>query len=531
MEERPRVRCILGPHPLMDSPGAIAEIPLHRAEHTLNRLNQARKLLSWGPEPVLRRHRQGVTLALPSPPDLVDPAADLLEWAAGDDEELDWVVRRIRRAESPALRSILHTFPDAAFSGDGLLTVGLGKHARSWPLDGPLPALNHPSQVARVPTAMITGTNGKTTTTRLLAQIVRSSGRIPGASTSGGVVIGEDRVEPGDWTGPGGARRVLRDPRVDVALLETARGGILRRGLAIQGHDVAVLTNVTPDHIGEWGVDSLEEMAAVKLIIADALRKGGTLVVPAQSEPIWAVLPALLKRRPDIRVQRFSSVGPAEAWSDGRFVIHGDARIPIAEIPITFSGTARHNVENVLAALLAALALGIPGQAINQGLRAFRPSTADNPGRMNCFRLPSGAIVVLDVAHSPDAMQRIVETVKHWPQTRRTLLLGQTGDRPDSDMRDLAIAGTAFGGRILLKEMPTKLFDRRPGDVSRLMAAALRSVHYPEHLMYGPFPTEEAGIRRALQGLGREDVAILLIHESLVTAVELLQQAGAVPVE
>ncbi len=515
----------------MDSPGAIGEIPLQSAERALARLGYARAKLGWGPEPVVRRHRQGLTIALPAPPDLVDPAADLLEWAAGEEEELDWLARRIRRYEDLPLRSILQALPDVAFVGDGQLTVGLGKHARSWSLEGPLPTLSMLGNVARVPTAMITGTNGKTTTTRLLAQIVRSSGRTPGASTSGGVVIGEERVEPGDWTGPGGARRVLRDPRVDIALLETARGGILRRGLAIQGHDVAVLTNVTPDHIGEWGVDSLEEMAAVKLVIADALRKGGTLVVPAQSEPIWAVLPGLLKRRPDIRVQRFSSQGPAEAWSDGRYIIHGEARIPVADIPITFNGTARHNIENVLAALLAALALGIPGSAINQGLRAFHPSTADNPGRMNCFRLPSGAIVVLDVAHSPDAMRRIVETIKNWPQTRRTILLGQTGDRPDSDMRDLAIASTALGGRILLKEMPTKLFDRQLGDVSRLMATALRSVHYPENLMYGPCPTEEAGVRLAIQGLGREDVAILLIHESLVTAVELLQQAGAVAVE
>ncbi len=298
------VRRITGRHPFLDGAGALLELQDAPLRLILARLTEGIRRLGWPGEPVVRPHGNGVSVGVRSPSDLIRIAVDLVEWARddGSEEELQYIVDRAARRQDLPLRAILEAFPDRAFIGEDLLTVGLGRHSRSWSLDDPLPPVEALGAPLRVPTVLLTGTNGKTTTTRLLAHLVMAAGLTPGWSSSGGVLIADQMVERGDWTGPGAARRVLRDPRTDIAILETARGGILRRGLAVDGADVAVLTNVTPDHLGEWGVDSLADMARVKLTIAESLRHGGTLIVPARSPPIWSVLPDLLRRRPDLRV-------------------------------------------------------------------------------------------------------------------------------------------------------------------------------------------------------------------------------------
>jgi UDP-N-acetylmuramyl tripeptide synthase len=324
---------------------------------------------------------------------------------------------------------------------------------------------------------------------------------------------------------------VLRDRRVELAILETARGGILRRGLAIDGIDVAALTNVTQDHLGEWGVDSLEEMARVKLTIGWALKVGGTLIVPLESEPIAAALKPLLEKRPDIQLQTFSSTKPAHAWADERFLYANGGRLPLNELPFTFDGTARHNVENALTATLVALALGLSPGAISAGLRSFTASIHNNPGRMNSFRLPNGAIVVVDVAHTPDGIKRIVETLKHWPHSRSILLLGQTGDRPDSDLQGLAVEVARAGfQKIVLKEMPSKLYNRHLGEVSYVLKSTLMAAGVPPNRISGPVGDEISGVKQVLGGAIRGDLILILCHETLVGTLEVLNQVGAVAV-
>lgn len=524
-----RVRRITGRHPILSHTGALAELSALSAD-LLPRLREAMSFLGWEGHPVAIRHQQGVSVGIPCPPDLTDGATDVLTWAIEDGsmEGLRELAREVKNDQNLRLRALLTSFPDRAFVGEDLVTVGLGKYAQSWPLSGPLPSLQAVGTPGRVPVVMLTGTNGKTTTTRLLAHLIRQAGKMPGWSSSGGVVIGEEMVERGDWTGPGAARRVLRDTRIDVAILETARGGILRRGLAIDGPDIAVLTNVTQDHLGEWGVDNLETMARVKLVLAEALRPNGILIVPADSQPIWKVLPELLAHRPDIQVQTFSSVRQASAWADQHYLYVGGGRLSVQALPMTFQGTARHNVENALAATLVAIALGLPPAVIQAGLCSFTPSTANNPGRMNTFRLPSGALAVVDVAHTPDGLKRIIETLRQWPQTRRTLLLGQTGDRPDTDLRGLALEAAQAGAhRIILKEMPSKLYDRSLGEISHLFREALLGYGVPGSVIEGPCPDEVSGVRLALRGAERGDVVLLLCHETLVGTLDILNALGA----
>lgn len=528
-------RRITGRHLLIDGCGAVVDLPTAALPRVIPRVRLGLARLGWNPEPSWRVHAAGASLGVEAPIDALDAAVLLLELAAGEDEAEDFseVLALARRRANPRLRALFEAFPGLVFEGEGLVTLGHGAYARSFsPEDLPLPATVQ--RPRGVPIATITSTNGKTTTTRLLSHLVASAGLVSGHSSSDGVVIDGETLERGDWTGPGAARRVLRDHRVQVAILETARGGILRRGLAIEGAQVAVVTNVTAEHLGQWGIDDLESMARTKLVLARALRRGGTLVIPAVSEPIYAVLPELRAQRPDLVIRTFSSqpARPADGWADDRWLVVDDGRVPLTEIPITFQGTARHNVENALAATLAALALGLPGDAIGRGLRSFRPSVTDNPGRMNTFRLPNGALVVLDFGHSYDGLLRVAEAVRPWPRARRTLLIGQAGDRSDRELLDFGLAAQALAPRrVVLKEVPGRLYDRAPGEVPAVLLRGLLAGGLPRHTIEGPTADEISGVRLALRGIGPDDLVVALLHETLAGALGVLKELGAEPVD
>ena len=227
----------------------------------------------------------GLALLIPAPIDVLLPAADLNEWAidAARRELLGRRVvlsresgRRLRRrfhdAEHPALiaiESAARAHGAQCLWDDDEVTLGLGKHARSFDMDAlPSPSSIDWDAVGRIPVALVTGTNGKTTTTRWVARMAKHAGLVPGNSSTDGVTIDERIEETGDWTGAEASRRVLRDPRVELAILETARGGILRRGLAIDGYDAALITHVNADHLGEFGVFDVDTMAATKAVVA-----------------------------------------------------------------------------------------------------------------------------------------------------------------------------------------------------------------------------------------------------------------------
>ncbi len=519
---------------MIDGPGALIEVAPEEGARVVERAAIGLRALGWPGEPASRAHAKGVSVGVRAWPDVLGPATELLEWAAGDEDPsaLEDVADRARRRENPAMRALLAAFPGLSFEGEGLLTAGLGVHSRSWPLDA-LPAVDEVGPVRGIPRVTVTGTNGKTTTTRLIAHLAAEAGHTAGRTSSDAVVIGEETVERGDWTGPGATRRVLRDTRVTFAALETARGGLLRRGLAVDGSDVAIVTNVAAEHLGEWGVDTLEDLARAKLVTAAGLKERGTLIVPALSEPISRAVAELVARRPDLRVLTYAArpVPGAAGWADDRYLHFGDTLVPVAEIPITFEGTARHNVENALCATLAALAVRLPGDAISRGLRSFRPTVGDNPGRMNTYRLPSGALVVLDFAHNAHGLERIVDTVSRWNKPRRVLLLGQAGDRPDVDLRALATAAVPLGAeRIVLKDVTGRLYGRPQGQVPEILRRQLLEDGVPADRIVVT-PDEVTGVRLALRGATRDHVIVALLHETLAAALAVLREAGAVSID
>jgi cyanophycin synthetase len=273
-----------------------------------------------------------------------------------------------------------------------------------------------------IPIVGLTGTNGKSTTTRCLAHIVTTAGQRVGMANSNGVWIGTERVLEGDYTGPQGARRVLADTALDVAILETARGGILLRGVAWESNDVGVVTNISADHLGLQGIDTLEGLAEVKSLVVRLTKPDGLVILNADDPLVRAM--AAQVRAP---VLLFSRDAASESIRDhlrvgGRaLVIDNDAIVlvegavrqtiaPLAEVPITFGGRAGHMVENALAAAGAALGLGLDHDTIARGLRTFRNSPEQNVGRLNAFAIREPACTfIVDYAHNEAGLRHLLD--------------------------------------------------------------------------------------------------------------------------
>src|SRR5215203_1859526 len=289
-------------------------------------------------------------------------------------------------------------------------------------------------------------------------------------------------VDEGDYSGPGGARLVLRQPAVEAAVLETARGGILRRGLATSRANVAVVTNIAEDHLGEFGVGSLEELAETKLLVGRSLVGGGSLVLNADDAVL--VRASSTRRLPIIWfsldgasevVARHAAAGGTAVVVEGEDIvlIREGARTAIVrtrDAPFTFGGTARHNVANALAAVAAATKLEIPLSAIANALRSFGKKPGDNPGRANLYEV-GGARILVDYAHNAHGMSALVGLAQGIPADRRLVMLGQAGDRQDEAIRETARAASSLRpDRVIVKDAEQYLRGRALGEVPAILA-------------------------------------------------------------
>jgi cyanophycin synthetase len=299
-----------------------------------------------------------------------------------------------------------------------------------------------------IPVVAITGTNGKTTTARMIGHVARRAGLSVGWSSTDGVYIDGELIESGDFSGPGGAGRVLRHPGVELAVTETARGGILRRGVGVAYNDVSVVTNISADHLGSDGIDTLDQLAEVKAVITKITKPDGWCVLNADDPrtfgmrlgtkaQIW-----VFTRDPNSPSGRrvLSDGGRMTTLLDGWICVlrPGADPLPVAqvvEVPMTLAGLSRVNVENVLAVSSATLALGFSVEQVSDGLRSFEPSE-NNPGRMNIWTAPvSGGMisVVIDLAHNEAGLEALLEIMNGVrPRHGRLLLgVGTAGDRSD----------------------------------------------------------------------------------------------------
>jgi UDP-N-acetylmuramyl tripeptide synthase len=511
-----------------------------------------RNALGW-PErtTVAYLHGDGVALAIAAPRERLLTATEVNEWAwqraaqsllqlplpmaPGHPATWDFdsaleSLRRLEAAERrPALDSLVARARERGlpvFEDDEFVTVGAGKHSKTWAIDELArtgPAVDF-SALAPIGTALVTGSNGKTTTVRLLAAMCAEAGRVAGYNCTDGVWVGGEQLEQGDWSGPAGARCVLRDPRVDTAILETARGGLLRRGLAVERVDAAIVTNISADHFGEYGIHSLADLAQAKLVVSRALGPEGLLVLNADDAELVSASAGLRlrtgwfsleERNPFLLAARAEGM-PACAPHEGRLWLwdaHEDFDLgDIAAMPLTLGGAARHNIANAAGAALVAQALGIAPEKIAAVLARFGARHGDNPGRLQHWRR-DGVEVLLDYAHNPDGLSALLAIARSLaPAGRLGLLLGQAGNREDEAIRELArTAAAASPDRVVLKDLPDFLRGRSPGEVPALLHAELRRAGLDPVRMHTELSEVDAA-RGLLDWARPGDVVVLPVH-------------------
>lgn len=575
-------RRLTGSNLFFASAGAVLDVVRVAVDETLiaawrARVERAGAHLGWvDRHTAVRAHAGGVLLAISAPGDQLLLATEVNEWAlcaalverdpkswAGLDESLiaaaldsaddgtnpavefapvieeTAALARFRRLASleavPGMLELLDVAAARAlphFIDDAQLTLGAGVGSRSFSLRK-LPSISEVSWdgLSDIPTAIVTGSNGKTTTVRLVAACARAQGWRDGYNCTDGVFIGGEAVAYGDYSGPAGARLVLRDRRTQAAILEAARGGILRRGLAVARADAAVVTNISSDHFGEYGIDDLAGLADVKLSVAAVVAAGGRLILNADDALLrmksselarrygrcpalaWFALDADQSHLRKFRAQGASTCGVRQ----GRLYLHhlgGEHDFgAVSAMPLSIGGIAAYNIANLAGAALAAITLGIPAALIAAVFARFGARMSDNPGRMMRFEF-NGAHVLIDYAHNPDGLRGFLSVANQLrgSSSRLGLLLGHAGNRKDADIAELARVAAGFKPElVVVKEDEAHLRGRAAGEVPRIIREELLRLGLAESAL--PVRgTELEAAQYALQWAQRGDVLALPLH-------------------
>ncbi|MEY3753736.1 MAG: cyanophycin synthetase [Pseudomonadota bacterium] len=378
------------------------------------------------------------------------------------------------------------------------------------------------SDNGRIPVVTVSGTNGKTTTVRLIAHLLQAHGHRVGMTTTDGIYIENERIDSGDCSGPKSARNVLMHPEVDAAVFETARGGILREGLGFDFCDVAVITNIGEgDHLGMSYIETVEELAQVKSVIVRNVSPTGVAVLNA-TDPIVTKMAKACKgeviffgvhaNHPVISAHR--AQGKRAIFKDGDHltvavgseVVH---RIPLLDVPITQAGQIGFQVENVMSSVAAAWSLGVAWQAIDLALKDFLCDGQNAPGRFNLFK-HRGATVIADYGHNPDAIRALVQATNCMPAKRRHVVISGAGDRRDEDIRQQTkILGEAFDSVILYQDQCQR--GRADGEVIALLKQGLEGTTKAREVQ--EIRGEFLAIDTALDQLQADDLCLILIDQ------------------
>ena len=380
----------------------------------------------------------------------------------------------------------------------------------------------------KVPVVAITGTNGKTTTTRLVAHLGMTAGLRTGWSSTDGVLVQGELIERGDYSGPGGARTVLEAPGVQFGVLETARGGMLLRGLGTATNDVSVVTNVSADHLGMNGIDTIDQLAEVKAIITKVTKPKGWVVLNGDDPRVWAMRTAasgqpwcfsLDAESPALR-EALELRGRGVTVIDGDITVLQPGRSPdrlvsLLDVPVTLSGLSHHNIANALAATAAGLGAGLRREAVIEGLRTFAPDHRHNPGRMNIYTvvLPQGgtATVVLDMAHNEAGLDALLQVGRGLvrPGSQLQLGLGTGGDRTDEILVAMGEMAGLRADRVQVVHKEHYLRGRTMEELESFLRQGLSSVGV---VPTASWPDELSGLMGLLAAAHDGDVLALMTH-------------------
>lgn len=380
-----------------------------------------------------------------------------------------------------------------------------------------------PQGNGRIPIVSVTGTNGKTTTVRLISKMLQRQNLLVGMTSTEGIYINNKLLMSGDLSGPHSAQVVLRHPDVQVAVLETARGGILRSGLGYDYADVAVITNISEDHLGQYGIDDLEDLTKVKSLVAEVVQKHSYVILNADDDHVARIasktkgrvifFSAKLQNR---KVCKHLAVGGAAIVADkGRILICNGEKSSfvchLSKIPLTWGGKARHNVRNVLAAVGACWALGYNSDQIRKAVCGFGREPGDNEGRLEYHEL-NGIKVILDYGHNPAGVQEIVKTLNELKHRRIIACIGLPGDRSDTAVKNLAKEAVKGFDLLFIKE-DQDLRGRKPGEVAKIIYdQALEEGKKPSHLKI--VLKEEEAFRQALLTAAQGDIVVVFYEKA-----------------
>ena len=509
-------RRLTGPNLFSDRPGAILDV-------TINGIPADQVIATWSEQAGLlmkelgwserntcwRVFNGGANLVINAPIDILYAACELNEVAfnrtvatlAGKPLpdlhqsiiDLSEAVAKERNPRLLSLQSAAGHHHVPFLWDDDQVSVGYGKTAITWPANElPEPESVNWENIKSVPLGIVTGTNGKSTTVRLAAAMLAANGLQAGITSTDYIRVGEEILDLGDFSGPGGARTLLRHPQSEAVVLEVARGGLLRRGIGVEHADAALITNIAADHLGEWGINSVAEMAEAKFIVRRALSTDAPLILNADDSECVNMAKGLDQRiiwfgldagHPVLQ-DHLKNQGEAAYLSGDWLVLtkSGETRniVQARDIPITFNGAARYNIANALGAMTLCHVLGVPDDALAAGLTAFSGDAEVNPGRGNLFE-KDGIRIFLDFAHNEHGVRAISDTVRAFNANRYIVLLGQAGDRSDREIHDLvrAVCGL-LPTRLLVCDMPGYERGRESGVVANLISAFAKDEGLPD---------------------------------------------------
>ncbi|MFT5720859.1 MAG: cyanophycin synthetase [Motiliproteus sp.] len=555
-------RRLTGKSLLWDQPGAIIDAFVEGIDkpRVVNQwqvcVRQLLDGLGWqGEQTCYRLFEDGISVAISAPLDALYAACDInmtaWEWTCAEltgvprPESLAQTLVRLRQViideANPALLRLIalakqHNAP--WLSDDDDFSLGYGASVQVWPVT----ALPDPERIdwrhfKTLPLALVTGTNGKSTSVRLLSQMVQQSGRCCGVTSTDFVRVGEHIIDRGDYSGPGGARILLRHPDTETAILEMARGGILRRGLPVDRVDAALITNIAADHLGQYGINTLDALTRAKAVVAKAL-DGGTLVLNADDPQLVALAPELevtkcwFSLNPDhLVLQAQRTRGGAVCFLRNGLLVYGDNNaeeeiIGVDDIPMTLNGAARHNIQNALGAIGLAKSLGLDSLSIACALRQFCSSIDDNPGRGNQFQV-NDATVIMDFAHNAHSMNAMAATLANMPAQRKLLMLSMPGDRSDQEITESTQAVLAMQPDLLVvAELEVYLRGRELGEVPRLIADAAVAMGLPaQKILFSDSPY--SGAKLIVEQLQRGDLTLLLALSDREEIIDLLGKVSS----
>ena len=541
-------RRLTGPSLVWSETGAILDVLVRDIdmERVLDcwyrQVNELLAQLRWQqPKLTHRRFENGFNLLLAAPIDQLYSAVMVLEtaWyfsacdllgvtAEAKEQLIQDIFDEMQSEKNDALIELQNGAADHGVDflvDDEVVSIGHGEGSRSFNV-GDIPRVTQIDweSIRDIPVAMITGTNGKSTSVRLLDGIARAANQVSGVTSTDFVRVGDDVLDRGDYSGPGGARLLLRDRRLQVAFLEVARGGILRRGLPLRQARAALVTNVANDHLGQYGVNSLAALTETKFAVSKTLAANGVLVVNADDSGIVEFLAGKPVQnlcwfsldKSNAQIQRQIENHGRCCFSDNAKLVYFDGLqfneiCAVNDIPMTLNGAARHNVRNALGAIGVAAAMDYTSAQMAAGLSHFNSDERDNPGRLNSFELANSARVIVDFAHNAHSVAAVADTVSRMPARQKWALFGSAGDRSDDEIAAIARGVCSLEpDYVVIAEVEDYLRGRALGEVSEIMKqACLQSGLAEKQIILAESPL--AGVKLAVCRMQADDLGLFLV--------------------